>query len=182
MADPDGDKLTNIEEFRLGTNPLNPDTDNGGCWDGWEVFFGFDPTDWSDDVRDQDLDGWSNAREFLEGTDPRDPNTDGDAYPLDSLDPHPLLPDGAPSTKVLGGIGPCPIPEPIYDAGAPIEGGFDHGCTCQCQGEGNGQSQGRGLEEGSACGQGQAGCHRILQPPPPRDADLDGLVEFIDLL
>ncbi|MCK4719533.1 hypothetical protein KAU08_02675, partial [bacterium] len=34
-ADPDDDKLGNLDEFKAGTNPLNPDTDGAGCWDGW---------------------------------------------------------------------------------------------------------------------------------------------------
>ncbi len=35
--DPDFDGLTNEEEDRLGTDPLNPDTDGDGLLDGWEV-------------------------------------------------------------------------------------------------------------------------------------------------
>jgi hypothetical protein len=97
--DPDGDRLTTKEEMIRGTDPLQPDTDGGGCWDGWEVANGLDPLDHKDDRQDADGDGWSNYREFLEGTDPLNPNTDGDDYPFDSADPYPLVPnekDGTP--------------------------------------------------------------------------------------
>ncbi|MCB8945261.1 MAG: VWA domain-containing protein [Ardenticatenaceae bacterium] len=46
--DPDGDGLTNKEEFELGTNPDNPDTDFGGEMDGSEVAKGQDPL-WPED-------------------------------------------------------------------------------------------------------------------------------------
>ena len=36
-GDPDNDELTNIEEFLLGTDPRNPDTDGDDLLDGWEV-------------------------------------------------------------------------------------------------------------------------------------------------
>ncbi|MDE2312059.1 MAG: hypothetical protein KGJ93_03175 [Patescibacteria group bacterium] len=43
-ADPDRDGLTNAEEFKLGTDPNNPDSDNDGLSDGDEVHvFGSDP-------------------------------------------------------------------------------------------------------------------------------------------
>jgi hypothetical protein len=37
--DPDGDGLTNIQEFHVGANPMNPDTDGDGFWDGQEILF-----------------------------------------------------------------------------------------------------------------------------------------------
>jgi hypothetical protein len=92
-ADPDNDKLGNLDEFRAGSNPLNPDTDGGGAWDGWEVTYGLDPTNPADDEFDTDGDYWSNYREFLEGTNPLKPNTDDDDYPIDSTDPDPLKPN-----------------------------------------------------------------------------------------
>ncbi|NIP34544.1 MAG: hypothetical protein GWN18_06335, partial [Thermoplasmata archaeon] len=58
--DPDGDGLDNLGEFQAGTDPFDPDTDDGGAWDGWEVMHGFDPTDPRDDHWDSDNDGWSN--------------------------------------------------------------------------------------------------------------------------
>lgn len=43
-ADPDGDVLTNWQEFYFNTDPTNPDTDNDGQWDGAEVAFNSNPT------------------------------------------------------------------------------------------------------------------------------------------
>jgi hypothetical protein len=43
LADPDNDGLINVEEFRLGTDPTNPDTAGNGHTDGWEVQNGYDP-------------------------------------------------------------------------------------------------------------------------------------------
>ena len=117
-ADPDGDKLGNLLEFRLGTNPLNPDSDGAGCWDGWEYLYGLDPALPRDDLYDTDNDGWSNYREFLEGTNPLNPNTDNDCYQIDSTDPHPLIPDGGIDDD--GGIGPNPNPYPEPSPPGPI--------------------------------------------------------------
>lgn len=50
-VDSDGDGLTDDEEFFLGTDPLNPDTDNGGVFDGQEVNVdGTNPLDSLDDL------------------------------------------------------------------------------------------------------------------------------------
>jgi len=46
--DADGDGLTNIEEQKMGTDPLNPDSDNDGLPDGWEAEYKLDPLEPSD--------------------------------------------------------------------------------------------------------------------------------------
>lgn len=43
--DPDGDELSSLLEFQLGTNPCNPDTSNNGVSDFEILLLGGDPTD-----------------------------------------------------------------------------------------------------------------------------------------
>ncbi len=42
-SDPDGDGVSNLGEFLLGTDPCNPDTNGNGGSDGWELANGRDP-------------------------------------------------------------------------------------------------------------------------------------------
>ncbi|MBN1389264.1 MAG: hypothetical protein JXA22_01335 [Candidatus Thermoplasmatota archaeon] len=93
-GDPDGDGLTNFEEYCalqvLGSylDPRNPDTDGDGMWDGWEMHYGIPINDtgkWtinasnpSDSDLDPDLDGLTNFKEFIIGTDPNLLDSDGD--------------------------------------------------------------------------------------------------------
>jgi hypothetical protein len=176
-ADPDGDHLTNLDEFRAGTDPLKPDSDGGGCWDGWEVLYGLDPTDPLDDALDPDDDGWPNYREFLEGTSPINPNTDGDHYDVDSTDPHPLIPDNKGET----GIEEWPYDGPVRAPGNGDgigQGESDNQGTEQSLGGGNGQGQGQGQNVGSGQGQAQGqGATNGDQHDPPVDQDHDGIPE-----
>jgi hypothetical protein len=52
-GDSDLDNLPNFNEFQRGTNPLDPDTDDGGENDGSEVKYGRDPLDPADDGLDK---------------------------------------------------------------------------------------------------------------------------------
>lgn len=62
-GDPDGDNLTNLEEFNAGTDPNLADTDGDGLDDGDEAPNGADPL-----LTDTDGDGFSDAFEVNNGT------------------------------------------------------------------------------------------------------------------
>jgi len=48
--DSDSDNLLNIQEYKIGTSPINADTDDDGVEDGWEILSGLNPLDPSDNV------------------------------------------------------------------------------------------------------------------------------------
>ena len=74
-ADPDGDGITNIGEFVLGTDPCSADTDGDGLTDSQEIMtYGTNPVD-----PDTDGDGLSDGAEVLTyHTSPLKPDTDRD--------------------------------------------------------------------------------------------------------
>ncbi len=77
--DPDQDGLTNLQEYKFGTDPNNADTDGGGIKDGIEVLKRrTNPLDPKDDYLDSDGDGISDDEEINKyGTDPFNSDTDG---------------------------------------------------------------------------------------------------------
>ena len=77
-VDADGDGLSNLAEFRQGTNPLVADTDGDGIPDAWEMANGLNPLLASDGEGDADGDGASNSDEYKAGTSLVAADTDGD--------------------------------------------------------------------------------------------------------
>ncbi|MBN1389100.1 MAG: Ig-like domain-containing protein [Candidatus Thermoplasmatota archaeon] len=73
--DQDRDGLTNLQEYQLGTEPDNPDTDDDGIPDGIEVGWGMNPKWASDAQGDMDVDGYTNLEEYEKGSDPLDPES-----------------------------------------------------------------------------------------------------------
>jgi len=98
---------TNLEEYLAGTSPWQFDSDADNMPDGWEIFYGLNPTSSSDAWFDSDSDGWDinfdddlvyderyfNFMEYYNDTHPIDPDTDKDTmsdgwevlYDLDPL-------------------------------------------------------------------------------------------------
>jgi hypothetical protein len=103
-GDYDDDGLTDLNEYRIGsnptltdtdsdgisdgnedanhngtvdsgeTNPTKSDTDSDGMTDGWEVQYGLDPLV-NDANDDKDNDGYTNLKEYQRRTDPSDSNS-----------------------------------------------------------------------------------------------------------
>lgn len=84
IADTDGDGLSDIKEFQIGTLPSNRDTDGDGMPDGWEYNHGLNPLSNIDAgppinlTTDPDQDGLTNLQEYQNNTDPHKADTDGD--------------------------------------------------------------------------------------------------------
>lgn len=70
-GDPDGDLLTNLEEYRNNTDPHVQDSDGDGMKDKWEVDNWLNPA-LNDALEDPDGDGFNNRMESIHGTDPND--------------------------------------------------------------------------------------------------------------
>jgi hypothetical protein len=184
LRDPDGDGLTNIEEFNRGTDPSNPDSDGGGTPDGWEVLNGLDPAYKLDDLADLDGDGWDSWTEFIHGTDPRNPDTDDDGI-KDSLDPNPLYPDtdwfDADGGFANGDGGTeSPVDGSFGSGGSGSGSGQGSGSgsgsgSGQGQGQGNGQGQGAGQGAGQGNGNGQGSGQNGGDNGQPSDSDGDGI-------
>ena len=99
-----------FEEFNLGTDVNNNDTDSDGLPDGYEVNNSFDPFV-NDSSGDADLDGLTNLEEYNFGTDPNEIDTDGDGF-SDFIEiqkgTDPLDPDSFPKSPlglILGIVG-----------------------------------------------------------------------------
>ncbi|WP_445359972.1 PQQ-binding-like beta-propeller repeat protein [Microbulbifer sp. EKSA005] len=77
--DTDGDFLSDFEESNTyGTSPVLADTDGDRMRDGWEVLYSLDPIDADDAANDEDFDSFTNIEEFFSDTSPVDSNS----YPL----------------------------------------------------------------------------------------------------
>ncbi|HPT17379.1 MAG TPA: hypothetical protein PK388_08855, partial [Kiritimatiellia bacterium] len=74
--DPDGDRLSNLQEQTYGTDPQAADPDGDNLEDDGEIAQGTDPFD-----ADSDDDGVSDGIEVAQGTNPLNGDTDGDGLP-----------------------------------------------------------------------------------------------------
>jgi hypothetical protein len=65
---------TDIDSDGIG-DVCDPDDDNDGIPDDWEIQYGLDPKDATDATEDPDNDGFNNLQEYQWDTDPKDPSS-----------------------------------------------------------------------------------------------------------
>ncbi|MBN1640719.1 MAG: protein kinase [Anaerolineae bacterium] len=114
VTDTDGDGLSDLEEARLGTDPLNPDTDGDTLKDGEEGAYRTNPLE-----ADTDGDGLNDGAEIAYKSDPLAIDSDGDTL-LDGVEVHemgtsPINPDtdgDGLNDKVDPDPGQLPTPTP----------------------------------------------------------------------
>jgi hypothetical protein len=76
FLDTDGDGLSDFsEDNTIGTDKNDPDHDDDGMPDGYEVRYNFDPFNPDDATEDFDGDDHTNVDEWVAGTDPTDPDS-----------------------------------------------------------------------------------------------------------
>jgi subtilisin family serine protease len=102
--DTDGDGLTELQEFQLGTDPNASDSDGDGMPDGWENQSGLNPL--VDDAGlDPDGDGYTNGAEYLAGTGPNDPQS----FPRPAEVPGMAAPAVVLTALLLAVLGPAAL-------------------------------------------------------------------------
>ncbi len=108
-GDPDGDGLTNQEEFAYGTKPKSNDSDSDQMDDRWEIQNNLDPTSSEGDngsAGDLDGDGLTNLREYQSMTKPNNRDTDDDG-----MDDFWEVENGLDPTQPTGDNGPDGDPD-----------------------------------------------------------------------
>lgn len=120
--DSDGDGISDLDEERLGTDPLRSDSDGDGLEDKFELDAGLDP------LRvDTDGDGLRDDAEGAAGTDPLDADTDDDGISDGdevSLGSNPKDP-ASPSQEDLCGIQAACTSAALKDLAFPSNRSFD---------------------------------------------------------
>jgi outer membrane protein assembly factor BamB len=113
-GDADGDDLTNIEEYQIGTSITLADTDSDGMTDGLEVFFDLDPVDGDQDGNgvddgydDWDGNGTDNMTQIALGQHPGDVSVAGAGTGVSCNAGHGTGTDGPMAAMILGLVVLC---------------------------------------------------------------------------
>ncbi len=170
--DPDGDGLTNSQEAALGTDPNDADTDDDGIDDYQETVAGADGFITDPLNPDSDADGiWDGIEDGLvSGV----PDPDG-AGPLEGTDPAVFVPDADPLTTTDPSSTDSDsdgLPDSIEDVNG--NGAQDAGETDASNPDSDGDSLADGVEDANANGSVDLGETDPLNPDTDGDLFNDG--------